>query len=369
MKNSSNLNLRSPSLGVQKDSSSGEIIGKIANPSEFTLNDVALHVEKTHLLAMKRKLSNKYLARIILTGALTFFLLETIYFFSQPKAALSLRASSLCMSKAGVPVALFSFLSFLWLFVCLEFLRRLRQVDDFFMISAEFRLCVIQVFPGLFGAIWGLANLSSSKDVFISDWIISASLFSFFLISTCYVLVLSYQPRFQLEALKEQINSRQNSDAPGNKTKATSNIAEFRALLENLAGMEIFQKHMLQELAVENIMFWNAVDQFKMFALECSEIEFIKKSAQTMHDTYISENAPFQVNISSEQNSYIQEQLKSSPGDISELREVFDEAQKEIFFLMARDSFQRLKHTEVYQEWKKKAQIDSSGNLTSLKLV
>jgi regulator of G-protein signaling len=367
-------NLRSPSVQSEQSNpasrevSSGEIISKLSSPSDFTLDDVALHVERSRLLVMKRKLSNKYLAGIICAGGLTFFLVETIYFFSQPEAALSLRISPLCLKKADIPVAFFTLLSFIWLFVCLEFLRRLRKVDDFFMISAEFRLCVVQTFPCLLGLIWGLSNLSSANAVFISDWILSASIFSFFVVSSGYVLALSYQRRFQLDSLHKRTTSNQHSENAVTSAVA-SNVSDFRLLLENLAGVEIFQQHLLKELSVENIMFWNAVNEFKLFASECSEVEFIKKSAQSMFDTYISESAPFQVNISSEQNSFIENQLKPTFADISKLRELFDGAQKEVFFLMARDSFQRFKHTEVYQQWRKKAQVDTSGNLASLELV
>jgi hypothetical protein len=336
--------------------------------TDLTVDGVTLHVERSRLLELKRKLSDRYLMWIILGGSLVFFLIESIYFLAQPSVAVSLRNSPECVASSKLPIGFFAIVEVISIMTILEFLRRLRSIDDFFKLSTEFKMEVILVGPSVIGVLWGIIKATSTARL-ISDWMVSGAVFAYFIISMGYVLRLSFQPRFKLRE-GGNTSSRRGPEAAPNSAVA-ANLLEFKTLLANIAGVELFQQHLLKELSVENIMFWNAVNEFSYFAASCFQADYIQKSAQSLYDLYISENGTFQVNISSEQHANIQECLQSSGSntDLAQLRQVFDAAQKEIFLLMARDSFQRFKHTDMYEQWKKKAEIDTTGNLTSLQLV
>jgi hypothetical protein len=340
------------------------------SPQNLAMDEVALHVERVRLLRMKTKLSDKYLARIIFIGTFTFFLVETVFYLTRPQVAIALRNSTPCVSSSKYPIGFLAVANMAQVIASLVFLKKLMKINDIFKISIEFRLIVILVFPTTFGMLWGLTT-SSLTVHFITDWMISGSVFCYLFVSSCYVCALSFEARFQSpEALLNNGNSSSNPTSDATKNSAVaSKLAEFRALLENIAGLELFQQHLLKELSVENIMFWNAVNEFKYSSSTCTDTEEVKQSAQALFEIYVSDKATFQVNISSEQYDHISQVLQASASDIQQLRAVFDQAQKEIFLLMARDSFHRFRHTEVYDQWKKKAQIDASGNLTSLQLV
>ena len=105
-------------------------------------------------------------------------------------------------------------------------------------------------------------------------------------------------------------------------------------MFANPTNKALFKKHLQTEFSVENILFWDAVQDMKRKFPKFSD-EGRKKAIDFIWIKYVEQNADFQVNISSVQRRKVEHKLASLEPNI------FDEAADEIFNLMAVDSLPR----------------------------
>ncbi|XP_039218263.1 regulator of G-protein signaling 21 [Crotalus tigris] len=110
-------------------------------------------------------------------------------------------------------------------------------------------------------------------------------------------------------------------------------------LLANKDGLDAFRAFLKSEFSEENIEFWLACEDFKK-----TSAAKIASKAQRIYSEFIQADAPQEINIDFNTRDHIMQAI-SKPA-----LNCFDNAQKLIYSLMAKDSFPRFLKSEAYTE-------------------
>ncbi|GMH99670.1 hypothetical protein TrVE_jg337 [Triparma verrucosa] len=113
-------------------------------------------------------------------------------------------------------------------------------------------------------------------------------------------------------------------------------LKDLNYCLNNQKARSYFRLFLSREFNVENISFWEAVQEYK--------VQF-KKKAKFIYTTYISQAAMSQVNIPAAQRAMLKEMVTQA--QIQCDAEMYDKAQEEIFRLMSRDPFPRFLKSDL----------------------
>ncbi|CAL1613318.1 unnamed protein product [Knipowitschia caucasica] len=130
---------------------------------------------------------------------------------------------------------------------------------------------------------------------------------------------------------------------PGGEGPANSVLrwaVSFENLLEDPCGVRYFTDFLMSEVSAENILFWQACEKFKK--IPATSLNELKTSACSMFNMYLSESAPYSVNI--DDSARIEEQDLEQPTP-----DMFTKAQAQIFKLMKMDSYRRFVRSPLYQ--------------------
>ncbi|XP_068177568.1 regulator of G-protein signaling 5 [Antennarius striatus] len=102
---------------------------------------------------------------------------------------------------------------------------------------------------------------------------------------------------------------------------------DLEALLNNKSALQAFHEFLLSEFSDENLRFWLACEDYS--------VSPSKTKACSIYERFINPDAPQEVNLDAETRDHL-----LSVGD-SVCRDTFQQAQRRIYSLMARDSFPR----------------------------
>ncbi|KAI4886269.1 hypothetical protein NFI96_010598, partial [Prochilodus magdalenae] len=126
---------------------------------------------------------------------------------------------------------------------------------------------------------------------------------------------------------------------------ASSWSESIEKLLGCKAGQLAFQEFLRSEYSEENILFWQACEEYKKIK---STPEMII-AANRIYSEFVQVEAPRQINIDSGTRTNITKNI-SEPNLNS-----FDTAQKMIYSLMTRDCYPRFLKSDIYQALLRKA--------------
>eukprot|EP00475_Leptophrys_vorax_P030361 TRINITY_DN45433_c0_g1_i1.p1 TRINITY_DN45433_c0_g1~~TRINITY_DN45433_c0_g1_i1.p1 ORF type:complete len:472 (-),score=98.53 TRINITY_DN45433_c0_g1_i1:61-1383(-) len=110
----------------------------------------------------------------------------------------------------------------------------------------------------------------------------------------------------------------------------------IQVLFEEVELLEKFRIYLEQELATENLLFYEDVERFKHICKDSPEAR-VKEKAKNLFDKYLAKNAPYQINLDADTVRDLRTMYFS--GNVTPT--MFDEAQKEILDLMEKDTFRR----------------------------
>uniref|UniRef100_A0A1A9WCF1 Regulator of G-protein signaling 7 n=1 Tax=Glossina brevipalpis TaxID=37001 RepID=A0A1A9WCF1_9MUSC len=116
----------------------------------------------------------------------------------------------------------------------------------------------------------------------------------------------------------------------------------MRELLKDSVGREQFAKFLEKEYSVENILFWEAVQEMK--ALPQSAI---KESIHNIWQQFLAPDSPYAVNVDSKSIDLAREAVNCNNPN----RWCFDVAAAHIYHLMERDSYPRYLRSEAYKDF------------------
>ncbi|XP_004347703.1 hypothetical protein, variant [Capsaspora owczarzaki ATCC 30864] len=137
--------------------------------------------------------------------------------------------------------------------------------------------------------------------------------------------------------LERSSGSVSSTNSPQLTGKEQSNI--FRELICNPTQLRAFQRFLKKDFSDEHIKFWLAVE-----CLRVVEANAVSVFAHLIYDEHVAPGAPHEVNIDSKVRNAV------TPRMTAPTREVFDEAQKAVFFLMRKMSYPRFLESEHYGE-------------------
>uniref|UniRef100_A0A4W5L0C5 Regulator of G protein signaling 14a n=1 Tax=Hucho hucho TaxID=62062 RepID=A0A4W5L0C5_9TELE len=115
----------------------------------------------------------------------------------------------------------------------------------------------------------------------------------------------------------------------------------FEKLLEDPMGIRYFTAFLRSEVSAENILFYQACEKFRK--IPPSRKKEFAEEARSIFQTYLSDHAPYSVNI--DDTARVEEKDLQKPKV-----EMFDKAQTQIFKLMKMDSYRRFVRSPLYQK-------------------
>ena len=107
-------------------------------------------------------------------------------------------------------------------------------------------------------------------------------------------------------------------------------------VLSTPAGIKKFSEHCAREFSVENIRFWQAVNQYKELCKGEGSTDMVH-AAEHIYDEYVKAMSDFQVNLPMTMVKQIKKDIDTNNVSV----DIFNNGQLEIFNLMERDSYQR----------------------------
>ncbi|XP_069027944.1 regulator of G-protein signaling 14 [Embiotoca jacksoni] len=132
--------------------------------------------------------------------------------------------------------------------------------------------------------------------------------------------------------------------SPGGETGPANSVlswaVSFEKLLEDLCGVRYFTAFLRSEVSAENILFWQACEKFRK--IPATSLDELKAAAASIYNTYLSDSAPYSVNIDDSAKTE-ERDLKGPTPDM------FNKAQAQIFKLMKMDSYRRFVRSPLYQ--------------------
>uniref|UniRef100_H3D9Q7 Regulator of G protein signaling 14a n=1 Tax=Tetraodon nigroviridis TaxID=99883 RepID=H3D9Q7_TETNG len=139
-------------------------------------------------------------------------------------------------------------------------------------------------------------------------------------------------------------NNSSLPSTPGGDTDPASRVlswaVSFEKLLEDPCGIYHFTAFLNSEVSAENILFWQACEKFKK--IPAASVDELKGEARAIYSVYLSEDAPYPVNID--------DTAKTEEKDLEEpTPDMFNKAQAQIFKLMKMDSYRRFVRSPLYQ--------------------
>lgn len=113
----------------------------------------------------------------------------------------------------------------------------------------------------------------------------------------------------------------------------------FELLLNDPAGLHTFAEFLKKEFSGENIYFWTACERYR----QINDVSDRTKEALTIFDKHLASGSLEPVNVDSQARLRAQERLPAAEKDL------FVQAQKQIFNLMKFDSYQRFIRSDLYK--------------------
>ncbi|XP_054453842.1 regulator of G-protein signaling 14-like isoform X2 [Anoplopoma fimbria] len=114
----------------------------------------------------------------------------------------------------------------------------------------------------------------------------------------------------------------------------------FEKLLEDPFGVRQFTSFLMSEVSAENILFWQACEKFRK--IPARSLDELKAAARSIYNTYLSDSAPYSVNIDDTAKTEVKDLEQPTP-------HMFNKAQAQIFKLMKMDSYRRFVRSPLYQ--------------------
>uniref|UniRef100_A0A3B5KVV7 Regulator of G protein signaling 14a n=1 Tax=Xiphophorus couchianus TaxID=32473 RepID=A0A3B5KVV7_9TELE len=131
---------------------------------------------------------------------------------------------------------------------------------------------------------------------------------------------------------------------PGGDVNSANSVlswaVSFEKLLEDPHGVCYFTAFLKSEVSAENILFWQECEKFRK--IPATSLDQLKAAARSIYGTYLSDSAPYSVNIDDTAKTEEKDLEKPTP-------DMFNKAQAQIFKLMKMDSYRRFVRSPLYQ--------------------
>eukprot|EP00117_Sycon_ciliatum_P027349 scpid73182/ scgid1863/ Regulator of G-protein signaling 12 len=117
----------------------------------------------------------------------------------------------------------------------------------------------------------------------------------------------------------------------------------LKNLLTDPNGLPMFLKYCTQLLCEENLLFWQAVEDFRNAGYAEEEVQYVGKN---IFNDFIHHTGKHQVNLNSKTSKAVKARVKEQ--DIT--LDMYDACQTEIFELMKTDSYRKFLQSDAYKD-------------------
>jgi len=163
-------------------------------------------------------------------------------------------------------------------------------------------------------------------------------------ISVVWPLVMSFTNAKSLRNTKP-VDFKLSSALPERSSTGSVVQAQFISFLNDNIARKWFQEFLIFEFAVENILFWTEVQDFKAITNQ----DLLIQMAKDIYEKYIVEGGPFQINLSADTMTRTKTAVA---GEVDST--AFDYAEHDIMVLMKGDAYLRFQRsiycTKMIQE-------------------
>lgn len=219
---------------------------------------------------------------------------------------------------------------------------RFTKVSDGFYLKKEFKYIALICLIGI--PVWNLlALLPQNDDVFpYNSFLMVWVTFGVFTMSTAYPLWMTRKSGVRARRCSRSadassvLSSRLSTTSTRQSRLGRANNALHSFLTETENGMREFSEHLQREFAIENLLFWKAIEQYKS-EFDETQPDVNLKLAWDIVKRFVDDSSALQVNLVATDHRLIRDRMKNTEitGDL------FDEPQSHIFRLMATGSFVR----------------------------
>ncbi|ESN93791.1 hypothetical protein HELRODRAFT_146503, partial [Helobdella robusta] len=115
--------------------------------------------------------------------------------------------------------------------------------------------------------------------------------------------------------------------------------SSFERIMRSHTGRQVFRGYLKSEYSEENMLFWLAIEDYRKVK-DCRTRE---EKARIIYEDYISILSPKEVSLDSRVREVINAQM------VNPTKEIFDDAQLQIFTLMQRDSYPRFLNSQLFK--------------------
>jgi hypothetical protein len=224
--------------------------------------------------------------------------------------------------------------------ICRE---RLKRVEENFGIKKEMKLLALTVTGSLVLTALALAITRGSMANLVIMYLVIG--FSVEWISMWNILRLIHFGEFKRpQGLHSKIQSNskveEESKQPPASITSQSLIDNMLETLNDELKTGAFEKFLQQEFAVEGLLFWKSVQVFKR-KFDSGGSEISTKAAQQMFQEFIADDARLMLNLSASCRRKLIQIFTTDEGLLGISQSTFDQAEREVIFLLANDPFRR----------------------------
>lgn len=110
-------------------------------------------------------------------------------------------------------------------------------------------------------------------------------------------------------------------------------------LLNDQTGIKEFERFLRKEYSHENLLFWKAVQSLR----RCGNLD-VEKKVHEIYNQFLSQSAPYEINVDSSTVEAVQEGLKNPT------RYIYDNALLQVYSLMEKDTYPRFLRSAQYRD-------------------
>jgi hypothetical protein len=273
-----------------------------------------------------------------------------LFEFVTENTAVSIQCDKMMQTNYAWMMAIMSTIvcaaAFLW--------YKLRGVRDNYYVKQELlQLSVLMIPPAIY-ILLVITSQTTEHFVLTGDWnygtaiFLGLNAFGVVVVSCGIPIWRSYSSEFNQIAGTAESEMEELKGAPPAKRNIYKSLdhmrKEFLFVLSDSECSQLFQKFLEREWSVENILFWNAVRDFKS-KFDGLDENSQESMAHKIYNEYVTESAALCVNLPYEVRIKISKVINDESFPKEPIScELFKAAEEEIFQLMLRDSYRRFVH-------------------------
>ncbi|KAG2378365.1 hypothetical protein C9374_008508 [Naegleria lovaniensis] len=161
---------------------------------------------------------------------------------------------------------------------------------------------------------------------------------------------------FSKPRISQEVNAFGDDSSPQRAPVARSSSApsiinnELDALLRDAIGYQLFKDFCESEYSVENLKFWNELQDMEKNFIDMSG-KRRSKVINMVYDKFLDENSTEEVNVRGKTKKLVDQERKSGNIDLERGSQLIHELKRDLYINMI-DSFSRFHRTEEYRLWK-----------------